>query len=81
MEEKKKKKLVELVNGDRLQKIRKQLEENKDEFGNELDTIEIMLDNDVEEFIEKFSLENNVTLNEIIWLALEEIVKNEKQDN
>lgn len=74
-------KLVELVNGDRLQKIRKQLEENKDEFGNELDTIEIMLDNDVEEFIEKFSLENNVTLNEIIWLALEEIVKNEKQDN
>lgn len=74
-------KLVELVNSDRLQKIRKQLEENKDEFGNELDTIEIILDNDVEEFIEKFAPENNVTFNEIIWLILEEIVKNEKQNN
>lgn len=69
-----------LINSDKLLKIRKQLAENKDEFGNELETIELLLDSDVEKMINDTANEYELTFNEVVWLLLEDIINKESEN-
>lgn len=69
-----------LINSDKLSKIRKQLAENKDEFGNELETIELLLDSDVEKMINDTANEYELTFNEVVWLLLEDIINKESEN-
>lgn len=66
-------------NKERLAEIREQLKENKDAEGNELDTMDITIDEDVMEIMRAVTEKYDITLNELIWLILEKSIENLKE--